>query len=465
MVFMTERGATQTSEAVVVITGDTHLGGNHVDFAPYFDPEYRTAYDDHLKLAARAAKVLAERAAKAQTTQIDAMSGANMEEMALAIAGSGGPLLGILIDREGDGSGPYSPEYVAEIQRERKDVLESIGVPWDDKEFMTVPKEDDPELRLKMLELDGTVGSVLYPQVGFLLSTVTEPELQWAGIRAYNRFAAEFAGTNPDRFAATFMVDLADIPRAVEEATWAKEQGMRGGAYIAGGKPMGLPFFNDTYYAPFFDALAELELPFNMHGAFNAGDGGTGWQSGPGSALFNQTWTGYNSLNKGGPLMHFIAGGVFERHPNLRIVVAESGGAFWAAEVCQTLDEIYESDNLRSPINNLRVMNQAAVNKFREFPKKPSAYFASNVYVQGHNSAMDWSSLDAVGIDNVIWSSDFPHAESTWPFSMDGVRKNIDELKPSVDHIAKFMGANAAELYGFDIEKLRPVAEQVGPRF
>jgi predicted TIM-barrel fold metal-dependent hydrolase len=197
-----------------------------------------------------------------------ATGGGDMQMM-MAAASVGG-LGNALVDVEGNGSVPYSPELIADNVALRKDLLASLGIEgWDDEDLMTVYGEDDPDLRVKMLEADGQVGQVLFPQIGFLLSSLG-PELKWAGIRAYNRWASEFEATHPERYAACFMVELDDIPRACEEAQWASDHGMRGGSYIGGGRPMGLPAFYDRYYEPYFTLLEELELPFNMHAAFGS---------------------------------------------------------------------------------------------------------------------------------------------------------------------------------------------------
>lgn len=442
------------TDSMVLITGDTHLGNNSTDFLPYFDPQYRPAYEDFLETAALAAKIQAERLAAANTKSGgDAMS---------LMAAAPGHMLDMLVDRNEDGSVPYSREYIAANQKLRRETIAKLGYDrFDESEFMTVLGEDDPDLRLKMLEHDGTVGQVLFPQIGFLLSSVG-PELLWAGIRAYNRFAAEFAGSHPDRYAATFMVDLSDIDKACAEARFAAKNGMRGGAYVAGGRPHGLPAFCESYYEPFFDTLEELNLPFNMHGAFGMTESG-GWISGTGAATFNQVWIHYMNMTKGGPLMHFLSGGVIERHPKLKLVIAETGGLYWAKEVLDALDEIYDAQDMRASIS-LRPMNLHMVKHFKDLPRRPSDYFRTNVFVQGHNALRDWKALRSVGIDNVIWSSDFPHAESTWPYSVPEIRTLMAETGTSLDDARKFLGLNAAKLYGFDIEKLQPIADRVGPK-
>jgi predicted TIM-barrel fold metal-dependent hydrolase len=447
------------SQRLIAITGDTHLGNRNVNFAPYFDPEYRQAYLDFEEMAKRAAEVMKERMASGGLKAL--ASGSADMQMMMAAAAVGG-LGNALVDVGGNGSVPYSPELIEQNTRLRKDLLATLGIDgWDDADLMTVYGEDDPALRIKMLEADGQVGQVLFPQIGFLLSSLG-PELKWAGIRAYNRWAAEFAETHPERYAACFMVELDDIPRACEEAAWAAEHNMRGGSYIGGGRPVGLPAFYDRYYEPYFKLLEELQLPFNMHAAFGMSpDQEAGWIDGPGAAVFNQMWIHYNNMQKGGPLVHWICGGVFERHPNLQIVVAETGGCYWGQEVVRSLDEIYDAKEMRSSIGK-RVMNQHMVDKFRELPRRPSDYFRDHVTLQGHNSIIDWEVIDELH-DSVLWSSDFPHPESSWPLSRSEVEENIKEVKPSFDALQQFLAGNAAKLYKFDLEKLRPIADEVGP--
>jgi predicted TIM-barrel fold metal-dependent hydrolase len=203
-------------------------------------------------------------------------------------------------------------------------------------------------------------------------------------------------------------------------------------------------------------------MPFNMHAAFGRdGSDSGGWQDGIGGAVFNQMWIHYNNMAKGGPLVHWISGGVFERHPKLQIVVAETGGCYWGVEVINALDEIYDATEMRSTIGK-RPMNHYMIAKFRELPKRPSEYFHDHVTLQRHNSLSDWRVIDVIP-DNVLWSSDYPHPESSWPLSRSEVEENIAEVKPSLEGLRKFLAGNAASLYKFDLEKLQPIADEIGP--
>jgi hypothetical protein len=66
-----------------------------------------------------------------------------------------------------------------------------------------------------------------------------------------------------------------------------------------------------------------------------------------------------------------------------------------------------------------------------------------------------------VGIDRVMWGSDYPHEEGTLPFTREHLRQVLGHLEP--EQIQQIVGGNTAELYGFDMDALRPAAEKYGP--
>src|SRR5262245_39056264 len=147
-----------SSHKPVVISGDTHIAGAHTDFSDYFDPEYRPLYHEQRELAQRAAAVLDERRRRAGES-----------------GGSGTSSSGLL-DTDKKGTSPFDPDLVQPQQAARHELLQGLGVEeWNEDDIMSVPREDDPEWRLRYLELDGTAASVVYPQLGFILGQVSDP--------------------------------------------------------------------------------------------------------------------------------------------------------------------------------------------------------------------------------------------------------------------------------------------------
>jgi predicted TIM-barrel fold metal-dependent hydrolase len=101
----------------------------------------------------------------------------------------------------------------------------------------------------------------------------------------------------------------------------------------------------------------------------------------------------------------------------------------------------------------------------RELPRAPSDYIRTNVFVQLHGHARDWSRLDEIGVENLVWGSDFPHAESTWPDSMRYLGEQIGRHNVAPDKVETILARNPAAIYGFDLGKLQKIADRVGPVF
>ena len=97
-------------------------------------------------------------------------------------------------------------------------------------------------------------------------------------------------------------------------------------------------------------------------------------------------------------------------------------------------------------------------------PRSATEYFLQNCYVGASQPtpADVRAGLDVVGIDRFMWGSDYPHEEGTHPFTTESLRQTMSGLDR--DTVQRMLAGTAADLYGFDLDKLRPLAQQVGPR-
>ena len=146
------------------------------------------------------------------------------------------------------------------------------------------------------------------------------------------------------------------------------------------------------------------------------------------------------------PLCLFVASGVLERHPKLKFVLVECYIS-WLAWVLQTLDQI--NDNRHVWFQPYLML-------------KPSEYFRRNVFLGA--SCMPRREAEMrheIGIENLIWGSDYPHPEGTWPFTKKQMIETFHDIPE--DEAAKMLGGNAASLFGFDTEKLGEIAARIGP--
>lgn len=92
---------------------------------------------------------------------------------------------------------------------------------------------------------------------------------------------------------------------------------------------------------------------------------------------------------------------------------------------------------------------------------KPSEYFARNIRIGASIPRREAEQRHAIGVGNLMWGSDFPHPEGTWPETATRLATSFQGLPE--DEIAAILGGNAASLYGFDVGKLAPLVARIGP--
>jgi hypothetical protein len=93
---------------------------------------------------------------------------------------------------------------------------------------------------------------------------------------------------------------------------------------------------------------------------------------------------------------------------------------------------------------------------------KPSEYFRRNIYIgASFPTPKDAARFHEIGIDNVMWGSDYPHHEATFPYSRESLRMCFSDWSEA--DLRKIFSENAAKVYGFDLAKLASLAADVGP--
>jgi predicted TIM-barrel fold metal-dependent hydrolase len=301
----------------------------------------------------------------------------------------------------------------------------------------------DPALHLEELAEDGIVADVLFPDVSqqnappFLSSAgpgapgAVHP-LQGVGAWAYNRWLADFVSHAPDRLGGLAIMTIHDIDEAVKQVKWAREHRLRGILLPAG--VGNLPFYHHPRYEPIWSVCEDLGMPIHTH----VGSAIPDYGDLPGSLTLFATESMWFSHR---PFWFLIWGGVFERHPRLRMVFAEQGSD-WVPELLELLDRMYKT-------------------MFKHEQKRlsvpPSEYWRRQCTVQSmFLTPREVAQRHEIGIDNMTWGCDYPHYEGSWPFSLRCLRemlKGVDE-----PDIRALLSTNAARVYGFDLERLDRVA-------
>ncbi|HEX5268721.1 MAG TPA: amidohydrolase family protein [Acidimicrobiales bacterium] len=301
----------------------------------------------------------------------------------------------------------------------------------------------DSPRRVKELEADGVVAEVVFPNNGVPFGGFGESaahELRGAGNRAYNRWLADFCAEAPGRRAGLAMLAVHDVAAAAREVEEAAGRGLRG-VILPTVPGSGLPPYYDECYEPLWSAIEASGLPMHIHGGSGTPDYG---DYGMVSMLVYATETVYFAHR---PLWFLIWGGVLERHPDLKLVFTESK-ADWVPTTLEYLDGIY-SRRFFSHIKSI-------------VKHKPSEYWARQCYVAASFMTHDEALLrHRIGLDRLMWGSDYPHLEGTWPKSVRSLRRTFAGVP--ADETRRILTDNPAALYGFDVDRLAAVAEVVGP--
>jgi predicted TIM-barrel fold metal-dependent hydrolase len=304
----------------------------------------------------------------------------------------------------------------------------------------------DSDVRNAELEAEGIAAEVLFadfqngnepPWGAAFPFPDTNPTLRLAGARAFNRWLADFCAQLPGRRGGVAVVQPHDIETAVGEVKWVKEAGLASVMLPTG--DWDLLGYHDPFFDPLWAACIEQNLPVTFH------SGGTPWEGyGPHSMWVTKMEFMWWARR---PLWQLVFGGVFERFPELRVAFTEQG-ADWIPSMLERMDEQYGSPFERGITEHLSL--------------SPTGYWQRNCYVgASFMSRAECDVRERIGVDRIMWGADYPHIEGTWPHSLGALREAVNGCTP--DEVRMMASTTAAEVYGFDLAALQPVADRIGP--
>jgi len=373
----------------------------------------------------------------------------------------------VVISADGHAGGNV-PDYRPYLEQRWLDEFDvwaaAYEVPFDDLKGDLGERNWDSARRLADLEADGQVAEVIYPNTVppfFPKSSLTaqppaitaaDAERRWAGLQAHNRWLLDFCALAPGRRAGMIQVTLHDVEASVAEVRWAKDAGLTGGVLLPGTPPGGgLPQLYEPVYEPLWQVCEELGMPINHHG------GSATPPMGPHAEdavvfLLETTFFSHRALTA------LMVGGVFERHPDLHVVFTEQGTA-WLPDELMKLD--YFWDRMGRAVGSQEY--QWGHDVVAGMTLKPSEYFARQCHVgASFIRPAEVGVRHSVGVERIMWGSDYPHKEASTPYSTEAIRLAFAGVPRH--EVQAMLGGNAAELYGFDLEALRPLAQRIGPR-
>jgi predicted TIM-barrel fold metal-dependent hydrolase len=284
----------------------------------------------------------------------------------------------------------------------------AVGFSHDDIEFRTVTYDEirpgcyQRAARLSDMDQAGVEASLCFPNLapvrfagqGFL--EASDKDLALRCVHAYNDFIVEewCAGVE-QRLIPLGIVPLWDAALAADEVRRNAARGMKAVTFSEAPAHLGLPSLHAGYWDPFFEACEETQTVISIHIGSSSRIPLPSPDAPPAEANLLLTNNAVTAM------VDWLCSGHFVRYPNLKVMLAECQIG-WIPYYLRRLDEIWE---LHTGWAGIR----------ETLPLPPSHYFRSNMYATFFNDEFGLKNLDEIGVDNVLFETDYPHSDSTWP--------------------------------------------------
>ncbi len=284
----------------------------------------------------------------------------------------------------------------------------------------------DPHARLADQARDGVAAEILYPTVGMAICNHTDADYKKACFDAYNRWIAEYCEPYPHRLLGAGQTAMRSPEEGIEDLRTIKAMGLRG--VMMPGNPV-VEDYDSPLYDEFWEAAIELGMPLSFHILTTRAEK----LRGPRMNGFLQVIRGCQDI-----IGTMILGGVFERHPKLKIVCVEAD-AGWVPHYMYRMDHAYKRHRNWLPAG-------------MELSKLPSEYFRENVYTTFQDDWVAFKTANLVNWHRLMWANDFPHSDSTWPWSQEMLAEHTGDL--TEEQKRAILCENVAELYRMDVAAL-----------
>ena len=293
-----------------------------------------------------------------------------------------------------------------------------------------------PDMRLADMDRDGVDASILYgPTDPF---NIADPELRRASYEAYNDWLLEFCSHKPERLIGVAELSLQDPIAARDELLRLAKKGVRHFNILAARAE---PQVYEDAWEPFWAAAEETGIPIGFHLAVLTGRVGRqeSQEQRPTNELVDQASRfarGHPGFQLIEPMTGLIFAGVLDRHPKLKIVMAESGLA-WIPNMIQAMERF---------LNRVRLGHQSAGEGTKLPDLKPYEYFERQIWMKFQDDFYGIKMLNILPEDKVMWGSDYPHPASTWPNSQEIIAQLMEGIPAETQR--KVLVDNARALYG-----------------
>lgn len=288
----------------------------------------------------------------------------------------------------------------------------------------------DPDARMADQLRDGVDAEIIYPTVGMVLCNHPDMDYKKACFDAYNRWITEYCGKHPARLLGCGQTAMRSPEEGIEDLKSIHALGLRG--VMMPGNPA-VEDYDSRRYDAFWEAAIELGLPLSFHIL-------TDRSSTFGTKIRGPAMNGFLGIVRGCQdiMGTLVLGGVFERHPALKIVCVEAD-AGWVPHYMYRMDHAYKRHRNWLPAG-------------QTLSKLPSEYFRENIYTTFQDDWVAFRVADLMNWRRLMWANDFPHSDSTWPSSQEMLAEHTRHL--TADQKQAILCGNVAELYGIELAGL-----------
>ena len=292
----------------------------------------------------------------------------------------------------------------------------------------------DPASHVQAMDIEGIDVAVLYGTRGrqVLMHDDLDPDVAAALARAHNTWTHDFCQHDPRRLKFAAQLAFQNVPAAVAEARRAVGQ-LGAVAVIGNPNPINRRHIHDPEFEPLWEALEELDVPIGFHPTGQSSlrdDIARRYLDHPNGRVIGVA--GRNPMELMLAFASLATGGVLERHPRLRCAFLE-GTCGWLPWWLWRLDEAWEKFGPGSEV---------------QIGRLPSEYFARQCYVATDaDEKVLGQVVEAVGDDNIVVSTDYPHSDGLFPHAIEGfvALKGVAEKTK-----ARILWENCARLYKLD---------------
>ncbi len=285
----------------------------------------------------------------------------------------------------------------------------------------------DPEARMGEQDRDGIAAEIIYPTVGMVLCNHRDFDYKKACFDAYNRWLTGYCAAHPSRLLGIGQTAMRSPAEGILDLKAIKALGLRG--VMMPGVPAEEDY-DSPIYDDFWRAAIELALPLSFHILTTR----EALPRGPAMNGFLTIVRGCQDI-----MGMLVLGGVFERHPELKVVCVEAD-AGWVPHYMYRMDHAYKRHRNWLPPG-------------QKLSKLPSEYFRENIYTTFQDDWVAFKTADLMNWKHLMWANDFPHSDSTWPWSQDVLREHQKDLTDEQrEHI---LCRNVADLYQIDLSSLQ----------